>query len=227
MPREHAQFCGIARSLDLLGDRWSLLVVRELLIGPARFKDLEANLFGVPTRTLTERLRRLEDHGVITRESRDHGRHAYLLTPWGEQLREVVEPLIRWSTPLMRTGRGEDDFSLTWFAVAIPALLATRRVEVDSVLLGLEIDGRVLEVAYGAGRWTARRLTQDDPRPDTVLVADAELTIGLAAGAVPVETALRVARLQGPAEPVLQAFAHPQESPALSAPAAGASHRSS
>lgn len=218
MPREHAQFCGLARSLDLVGDRWSLLIVRELLIGPARFKDLEAKLSGVPTGTLTERLRRLEASGVIARQHRDHGRHAYVLTPWGEQLREVVEPLIRWSTPLMRAGRGDDDFALDWFTVAVPALLRTRPVAVDTVLFGLQIDGQVLEVAYVDGRWRARVLSDGDPRPDTLLVTDAEVAIGLAAGAVSLEAALREARLHGSAEPLQHAFGSPEESAAPATP---------
>lgn len=185
--------------------------MRELLVGPARFKDLEANLFGVPTGTLTHRLRRLETHGVIRRDGRDHGRHTYVLTPWGEQLREVIEPLIRWSTPLMRTGRRDDGFSLGWFAVAVPALLQTRPVAADTALLGLEVDGQILQVAYREGRWTARVLASGEPPPETVLAADAEVVIGLAAGAIPLEEGLRRARLQGSAEPLLHAFGNPDE----------------
>src|SRR5215218_994013 len=104
--RSYAQYCGLARSLDTIGDRWSLLIVRELLLGPLRYSQLKATLGGIATNLLADRLRSLETSGVIERQLGDPGGVVYVLTPWGAQLREPVESLIRWSTPLMISGPG-------------------------------------------------------------------------------------------------------------------------
>ncbi len=71
MSRDYGQYCGLARALDVVGDRWNLLIVRELLIGPARFGELREGLAGVATNLLTGRLRDLEANGVIERRLSD------------------------------------------------------------------------------------------------------------------------------------------------------------
>jgi DNA-binding HxlR family transcriptional regulator len=86
------EYCSIARALELLGERWTLLVVRDLLSGPKRFGDLERLVVGVTPKWLTARLRALEDSGVVDRDGR-----LYRLTPRGEQLRPTLEELLIWS----------------------------------------------------------------------------------------------------------------------------------
>jgi DNA-binding HxlR family transcriptional regulator len=109
--KSYGQYCGLARALDVVGERWSLLVVRELLEGPRRYNELLAGLPGIATNLLAERLRSLEADGVIQR--RDDGR--YELTPWGEGLHEAVYALGRWAGPLMARPRGDDHFQPSWF----------------------------------------------------------------------------------------------------------------
>jgi DNA-binding HxlR family transcriptional regulator len=109
--KSYGQYCGLARALDVVGERWSLLVVRELLEGPRRYNKLLAGLPGIATNLLAERLRSLEADGVIHR--RDDGRYA--LTPWGEGLHEAVYALGRWAGPLMARPRGDDHFQPSWF----------------------------------------------------------------------------------------------------------------
>lgn len=92
--RSYGQFCGLARSLDVVGDRWSLLVVRELLPGPMRYGELGASLGGIATNLLADRLRSLESRGVIERRPVPTGGVVYALTPRGGELREAVEALI-------------------------------------------------------------------------------------------------------------------------------------
>lgn len=90
--------CPVACSLDLLGDRWTLLVVRDLLLGRNRFRDFIASPEGIPTNVLTDRLERLLRAGVIEQYPAEDGtrRHAYRLTPRGQALRPVLVALRDW-----------------------------------------------------------------------------------------------------------------------------------
>lgn len=108
--RSYGQYCGLARALDVIGERWSLLVVRELLEGPRRYSELMAGLPGIATNLLAERLRGLLDDGVICQS--EDGRYA--LTPWGTELHHAVYALGRWAGPLMARPRGDDQFRLSW-----------------------------------------------------------------------------------------------------------------
>jgi DNA-binding HxlR family transcriptional regulator len=98
MTREYGQYCGLARALDLVGSRWSLLIVRELLDGPRRYTDLEDGLCNVPTNMLSARLRELEDDGVIERslQPRPFGAVVYGLTPYGKALEKSLLTLSLW-----------------------------------------------------------------------------------------------------------------------------------
>jgi len=97
--RGYRQACGIARALDLVGERWALLVIRELLLGPKRFSDLQQALPTASPNALTDRLRELSDAGVIHRRTLPHpGRsHVYELTDWGRGLEPIVIGLGTWA----------------------------------------------------------------------------------------------------------------------------------
>ncbi|MGN6869044.1 MAG: winged helix-turn-helix transcriptional regulator [Solirubrobacteraceae bacterium] len=98
--RTYGDPCGIARALDLVGERWALLVVRELLLGPKRFTDLRAGLTHVGPDMLAQRLRELEQAGVVQRVKLPPpaGARVYELTDWGRQLEPVVLALGRWGS---------------------------------------------------------------------------------------------------------------------------------
>ena len=114
--RSYAEYCSVAKALDLVGDRWSLLIVRELLIlGGRRFGELQDGLPGIATNLLTERLRHLEEAGVVSRD--EAGR--YTLTSWGEMLAEPVYALARWGAPLMATMADSESFRSHWLATPI------------------------------------------------------------------------------------------------------------
>jgi DNA-binding HxlR family transcriptional regulator len=95
--RTYEHFCLTARALERVGDRWSLLVVRDLLTGPKRFTDLMDRLGGITPKTLTQRLRELADEGVVTAD-REPGRREvwYALTQAGQELAPVVDALAWW-----------------------------------------------------------------------------------------------------------------------------------
>jgi DNA-binding HxlR family transcriptional regulator len=98
--RTYGDPCGIARALDLLGERWGLLVVRELLLGPKRFTDLRTGLPGLSPDVLTERLRDLEQAGVVLRRTLPPpaGARVYELSEWGRELEPAVIALGRWGS---------------------------------------------------------------------------------------------------------------------------------
>lgn len=102
LPRTYGQMCPIARALDVIGERWTLLIVRELLLGPKRFKDLLEELPAMGTNRLATRLKRLETDGVIAKATLPPPGEArvYVLTEAGERLRETVVSLGRWGAAL-------------------------------------------------------------------------------------------------------------------------------
>src|ERR671921_2798404 len=97
-PRSYNDACAAAHALDLVGERWALLVVRELVLGPKRFTDLRAGLPHVSPNVLAQRLRELEAAGVVRRRKLPPpaASRVYELTPWGEELEPVIIRLGRW-----------------------------------------------------------------------------------------------------------------------------------
>ena len=181
--RSYGQYCGLARSLEVVGDRWNLLIVRQLLIAPARYRDLIDGLPGIATNLLADRLRDLEASGVVERRLAGSGSVVeYALTPWGAELRQPIESLIRWSTPLMARGPDGDSFRPEWLALAVPALLDTRVEVRPSATVGLEIGGRLFELrATGSGFEVG---PHDGGDLDATVRADPASVLGLAAGAL-------------------------------------------
>ncbi|MFD4431122.1 winged helix-turn-helix transcriptional regulator [Nocardia sp. NPDC058497] len=181
--RSYGQYCGLARSLEVVGDRWNLLIVRQLLIAPARYRDLIDGLPGIATNLLADRLRDLEASGVVERRLAGEGNVVeYALTPWGAELREPIESLIRWSTPLMVRGPEGDSFRPGWLALAVPALLGARVEARPSATVGLEIGDeplqlRATESGFEVGPHDGRDL-------DATVRAEPAYILGLAAGAV-------------------------------------------
>ncbi|WP_078281503.1 winged helix-turn-helix transcriptional regulator [Mycobacteroides franklinii] len=180
MSRDYGQYCGLARALDVVGDRWNLLIVRQLLIGPARYGELREGLSGIATNLLTDRLRDLETAGVIERSlSGEANAITYALTTWGAQLREPVNALIRWSTPLMIRGPEGDEFRPDGLLVALPALLVNR-VPRRSATVGIDVDGDMIQLcATESGIEVGK---PDGREFDAVLKTEAQLVLGLAAG---------------------------------------------
>jgi DNA-binding HxlR family transcriptional regulator len=98
MPKDYGQSCPVARSLAFLGERWTLLLIRDLLTGPRKFRDFTASLPGVAPTVLSQRLKVLETHGIVSRRlySEHPPRAEYTLTDRGLELRPVVRALGIW-----------------------------------------------------------------------------------------------------------------------------------
>ena len=177
MNRSYGDQCGVARSLDVFGERWALLIVRELLLGPKRFNDLLAGLDGASPNVISQRLRELTGSGVI--RQRDLGPPArvrvYELTDWGRELEPVVLHLGQWGTraPLPEGARwGLDSLLLALQATADP-LVVNGRYE-------LRVGADVFTVDGTSGSVRMRRGTAD--RPDAALTTDAAALHAVALG---------------------------------------------
>src|SRR3989442_9142429 len=114
MPRSYNQFCPAARALDVVGERWSLLIVRDLLAGPKRFKELREGLPGIATNLLASRLRSLERDGVVRKDrlAPPAGSLVYELTERGRALQPVLRELANWGTPRLGAPRRTDSVDL-------------------------------------------------------------------------------------------------------------------
>src|SRR5918999_5672535 len=121
--RNYDQYCPAARSLDVLGERWTLLVVRDLLLGPRRYTDLLEGLPGIGPNVLAERLRHLQGAGVVRRTTLPPpaASTVYELTELGEALRPVVRELTRWGLNLMDAPRPGEHLRPGWLVRVIEA----------------------------------------------------------------------------------------------------------
>lgn len=202
----YRQFCGVARALDLIGGRWSMLIVRELLVRPARYSELRESLPGIATNLLANRLRELEAGGVVERSlNTTTNSIVYSLTPWGEELRAVVDPLVRWSVPLMVSGpRADDTFRPQWLVVALEALLEDAR-SAKKVTFGLDVEGALVTVTIDRSGCHVELDT--GTRPQTVLRVDPFVALGLASGELPAADAIGAGVLEGDPGVIFEAFA--------------------
>lgn len=117
----YQQYCALARALDVVGDRWTLLIVRELVLGPRRFTDLVDGLPGVSRALLANRLRELEAHGLVDRVELPPpaARQVYELTEDGRELASALQPLVAWGARRMGDREPADAFRPRWAAVGM------------------------------------------------------------------------------------------------------------
>ncbi|MEU5719758.1 helix-turn-helix domain-containing protein [Streptomyces sp. NPDC020403] len=180
--RSYDQFCATARALDSVGDRWTLLIVRELLAGPRRYTDLHADLPGVSTDVLASRLKDMEQGGLAVRRRLPPPASAvvYELTEHGRGLLPVLTALAGWGAPALTGRRPTDAVRAHWFA--LPLLRA---------LDGLTHAG-VIEVRLEEGEFHFRAGADETAgdaygygpaeHPDACLVMDADLCLALGRG---------------------------------------------
>lgn len=154
--RNYRQYCGLAAALDAVGERWTLLVVRELLLGPRRYTDLLADLPGIGTNLLADRLRKLCDLGVAERHD-DGDTRGYRLGPPGEELRPVVLSLSRWGVGLLGEPSPDMITRPHWALLAVQAMAdAGRRPELDETY-EFQVDDEVFHLELAAGTVLTRR----------------------------------------------------------------------
>ena len=169
--RSYDEYCALAKSLDVLGNRWTLLVVRELLArGPSRYTDLRDGLPGIATNLLADRLRELEEAGLVEREEAPPPIAATLfrLTPRGEALRPTIESLIVWGAPLMIAQEPQDTVRSYWIAFALEPLLSDQDPGAPPITIEVRTGDQPIVLETHDGRVKAR--------PGSAEHADAVLT---------------------------------------------------
>jgi DNA-binding HxlR family transcriptional regulator len=135
----YTQFCALARAAEIIGERWTLLIVRELLLGPTRFGDLASRLGGVSPALLTGRLNALMESGVIQRATlpAPFNAQVYELTETGRALQPAIRELIRWGGRFLFPMRADDTFEPDWVLLALDAI--ARREPTPACRIGLRI----------------------------------------------------------------------------------------
>jgi DNA-binding HxlR family transcriptional regulator len=164
--RTYQQYCGLASGLDIVGERWTLLIIRELLIGPVRYSDILANLPGLGTNLLADRLKFLVAKGVVRQvDVRGTGAQlAYGLTPVGEELRPLVLGLARWGMEFVGDLHAEDTVRPHWGFLAVEAMLDESRVVADiEESYEFQVDDQIFHIEVANGKARAVKGAATDP----------------------------------------------------------------
>lgn len=155
--KTYGQYCGVARALELVGERWALLIVRDLLVSPKRYTDLRAGLPKIPTNVLATRLKELEQSGLVTRRilPRPSGAIVYELTPYGADLEDVVNALGRWGARSLGELRPDEIITPDILVMALrstfhpSALKATYELRFGDIVIHAIVEADDLTVDLG------------------------------------------------------------------------------
>lgn len=188
--RSYGQYCSIARALDVVGDRWTLLVVRELLLrGPSRFTDLKHGLPGIAANLLSARLKELAEAGIVRHEYAPPpvATQLYELTDDGLALEPVLKSLAHWGLRHMTDEHPGDAFHATWLAYAPSWLTVDADPGGPAGVIQLDADGERAVIELGDGE--VRTRVGDAEDPDLTLTGPARAVLGLLTGRVDLKLA--------------------------------------
>lgn len=174
--KSYDQYCAVARALDTAGDRWTLLIVRELLaFGPSRYSELHRGLPGMASNLLADRLRAMETDGLISRTDA-----TYELTDRGRALEDVLRALARWGAPAMIEGPSAKDAVQPQWSALFAGLTLADGVKAE-LSIGLRTGETAVQVTLGPDGYDIKRETDD---PDVTLSGSAHLVGGVLSGAL-------------------------------------------
>src|ERR687888_27400 len=212
--RSYQQYCAVAKALDVVGDRWTLLVARELFLrGACRYTDLRYGLPGIATNLLVDRLRELEGAGVVRRFDAPPpiATSLYELTPRGRDLMPVLDALGRWGAELMTRPGEEEAFRSHWLAFPVAHLLADRDPGGPSFRIEIRTGDQPMTIEPAGGGVHARPGAEGEP--DLALIGKPGPILGLLTGRLSLPEArsrglrtegdLRVLERIEPVEPTL------------------------
>ena len=206
----YRQYCGLARALDVAGDRWTLLVVRELTPGPRRFTDLADGLPGISRNILTERLRALERDGIVVRNELEPpaAGQVYDLTDEGRDLAEATIPLVAWGARRLGERKPEESFRPRWAALAMATFAdreaargvrETYQYEVGRSAFHFDVDDGSIRLRDGRSPDAAVVLSTDEDTWADIAAGKITVPAAAATGAVTVtgdpEAARRLGRI--------------------------------
>jgi DNA-binding HxlR family transcriptional regulator len=190
--RSYGDACATARALDVVGERWALLVVRELLLGPQRFSDVRRALPGASSNLVTDRLRELEGHGVLTRRKLPppEASTVYELTGWGRELEPIVLALGAWAArvPLPEPATlGATSMLLFLRGSARPRTTACYRVELDDRVWTVRAEPGRLTIEPGEPGAPDATIRTDPPTLNALLEKPSDLDTAIEDGRLTVE----------------------------------------
>jgi DNA-binding HxlR family transcriptional regulator len=182
--------------LDLIGGRWALLIIRDLLTGPKRFSELQEGLPGVPTNVLTARLRELEDEGIVLRRAhaRPGGGVVYDLTDFGRELEQPIMRLGFWGAKAMGPMNPDDHFSIDSLALALRGSFRPEHADKRPRLYEFNVEGQSLRALVADGKLVVPSASTDDP--DLVVEGDPDVLAALFSGEMTLEAARKSGRLE-------------------------------
>ena len=197
--KSYGQYCALARGLDVIGDRWTLLVVREILGGSRRYSELLEGLPGIATNLLAERLHSLEERGVVARDAEG----GYQLTEWGQGLSEVLHAVARWAVPLMAEPAGDDAFRSSWLALPVAVIWGGVDQRRPRMTIEIRTGDAPMTIESRDGRvWIEPRQAR---WPDLVLTGPPDGIVGVLTGALDQASASdRGVTIQGDADRLAQ-----------------------
>jgi DNA-binding HxlR family transcriptional regulator len=216
--RSYGQLCALAKALDVIGDRWSLLIVRELLPGtPCRYTDLLHGLPGIATNMLTDRLRQLEQAGVITRELAPPpvATTVFTLTSRGRDLLPVIRELGRWGAPLLAGASDDDVFRSGWMTLQFELFYHDPEPDQPPVTIQVRTADEPVVLTAGAGKVHARPGIASNP--DATLTGPPQVVIGALSGRLTLDQGRRQGlRIEG--DPAAFTRIKPSPAPAPTPP---------
>lgn len=194
--RSYDQYCSVARALDVVGDRWTLLILRELLAGPRRYTDLHADLPGVSTDVLASRLKEMERDGLTTRRRLPPPGAAYVYEPTarGRELLPVLQTLGEWGAPLLGERRATDAVRAHWFA--LPLSRALREAGASTGLVEVRLAEGLFHLWAGAEEGPVYGDGPAPTEPDARLSIDAETCVAVGRGELSLLDAVREGRVE-------------------------------
>lgn len=201
--RSYHQYCAVARGLDIIGDRWALLIVRDLLVGPQRYKDLLAGLPGIGTNLLATRLRELEQEGIVERAvlPPPAGSTVYQLSEAGQALEPVIFAIGRWGSRFLSEKRESDTLVPRAYFVAIRSRFRPEFAVELAEAYELRVDEHVFEVLVKDGRCTTRE--GGSINPDAVITLGVETLDALLLHGLPPRDAIADGRITMTGDPSL------------------------
>lgn len=199
--RSYHQYCAVARGLDLIGDRWTLLLVRDLMLGPKRYKDLLEGMPGMGTNLLAARLRDLEGIGVLERAvlPPPAGSNVYQLTERGHGLWPVVTAIGRWGAQFLGPVQGDDIVLPSAYFVAMRSVFRADLARSVSNTIEIRIGRHVYEVRVDGGECTTREAQATDP--DAVLTMDVQTLNAVLFGHIDPDDAISTGQVQLDGDP--------------------------
>jgi len=181
--RSYGEYCSIAKALDVVGDRWTFLIIRELLIrGACRYTDLKDGLPGIATNLLSGRIRELEAAGLIRREDAPPpvATTLFRLTEAGAELEPVLDAIGRWGIRYMVEPAEGDEFRGHWFAFPVSFFLRDR--DPDGPPVSIELRSARSPVVIEVSGGSARMRLGTAEAPDLVLRGEPRLILALFSG---------------------------------------------